>query len=86
MSEHSTTTGVLDRRELAHRRTGSLDVALWWDARFDIVEVEVRGAAGDAVCFTVERNRALYAFYHPYAYAAETAAFAAELLRLPAAA
>jgi hypothetical protein len=51
------------RIDLAHRRGDGIDVVLWWSPEDDSVAVEV-------LHLSVERSRALDAFYHPFAYAA----------------
>ena len=59
------------RRELAARRGDGLCVVLRWDPCGDAVTVSVADAhTGDRFEITVDRERALDAFYHPYAYAA----------------
>jgi hypothetical protein len=58
-------------RELAARDGDGLRVQLLWDPIADAVSVEVEdlsGASGFHVA--VARERALDAFYHPFAYAA----------------
>ena len=57
-------------RELAERRSGSVEILLLWDAERDQVEVSVFDWSTDAG-FHVEvaPGDALDAFYHPYAYA-----------------
>lgn len=46
-------------RELAHGTSNGTDVTLFWNER-----------TGANFQFAAEPNRALHAFYHPYAYAA----------------
>ena len=59
------------RIDLAHRRNDGIDVVLWWSPADDSVAVEVLHLASDeAFELVVERNQALDAFYHPFAYAA----------------
>ena len=58
-------------RELAAREADGLHVQLLWDAIADAVSVEVEDRrAGNGLHLAVERERALDAFYHPFAYAA----------------
>jgi hypothetical protein len=58
-------------RELAARESHGVRVLLLWHPRKDAVTVTVEDArAGHGFELTVERERALNAFYHPYAYAA----------------
>jgi hypothetical protein len=60
-----------ERRELAARKGDGLDVVLRWDPCEDAVTVSVADAhTGDRFEIAVDRERALDAFYHPYAYAA----------------
>jgi hypothetical protein len=59
------------RVDLAHRRNDGLDVVLWWSPEDDSVTVEVLHLATDrSFELVVARERALDAFYHPFAYAA----------------
>lgn len=57
-------------RELAQRLTGSDEVLLVWHPEVDRVEVSVRDVV-TGVGFHVEvaPDKAIDAFYHPYAYA-----------------
>ena len=58
-------------RELAARQSDGLHVQLLWDPIADAVTVEVEDMrAGSGVHVAVARERALDAFYHPFAYAA----------------
>jgi hypothetical protein len=59
------------RRELAHRVGDGIDVRLLWRASDDAISVVVYELRTGA-CFelSVERDQALNAFHHPYAYAA----------------
>jgi hypothetical protein len=70
------------RRELAHRVGGGLEVRLFWNADDNSTSVELFDAATETTLhFTVARERALDAFYHPFAHLRtmpdEAAAFAA---------
>ena len=57
-------------RELAARMTDGLHVQLLWDPIADAVSVAVEDLrAGDRFRLAVARERALDAFYHPFAYA-----------------
>jgi len=57
------------RRELAHRATGGIEVTLYWDARDDSTLIEVwQPATAEILTFGVARDRALEAFYHPFAH------------------
>lgn len=59
------------RIDLAHRRNDGIDVVLWWSPEDDSVAVEVLHLATDeSFELAVDRDRALDAFYHPFAYAA----------------
>jgi hypothetical protein len=63
---HATT-----RIELANRMSDGIDVTLWWSPQEDSVAVEVLHFASESSFeLVVERDRALEAFYHPFAYAA----------------
>jgi hypothetical protein len=58
-------------RELAARESDGLHVLLLWHPRANALTVEVEDARiGDGFQFAVEPERALDAFYHPFAYAA----------------
>jgi hypothetical protein len=58
-------------KELAARQRDGLCVVLYWYPREDAVTVSVADErTGDRFEIAVERERALDAFYHPYAYAA----------------
>jgi len=57
-------------RELAARRTGTVEVRLLWHADVDRVELSVRDAAtAEGFHIDVAPEEALEAFYHPYVYA-----------------
>jgi hypothetical protein len=58
-------------RELAARRRAGLSVVLRWHPDADAVTVKVADSrTGDRFEIRVDREHALDAFYHPYAYAA----------------
>jgi hypothetical protein len=58
-------------RELAVREDDGLAVVLLWDPCENAVTVSVADdRTGDHFEFAVDRQRALDAFYHPFAYAA----------------
>jgi hypothetical protein len=58
-------------QELASRESDGLSVVLFWHPRNDAVTVSVADSrTGECFQLAVERDRALDAFYHPYAYAA----------------
>jgi hypothetical protein len=60
-----------DTRELAARDSNGLHVLLLWHPREDELTVSVEDTrAGDRLQLAVARDRALDAFYHPFAYAA----------------
>jgi hypothetical protein len=57
--------------ELANRKGDGIDVTLWWSRDDDRVSVEVLHFGSESSFeLTVEGDRALDAFYHPFAYAA----------------
>ena len=59
------------RIDLANRKGDGIDVTLWWSPDDDSVAVEVLHFASESSFeLAVERDRALDAFYHPFAYAA----------------
>jgi hypothetical protein len=62
--------GDTPTRELAQRRSGTVEVLLLWHAEIDRVEVSLQDSATDAgFHIEVPPGNALDAFYHPYAYA-----------------
>jgi hypothetical protein len=57
------------RRELAYRVSGGIEVTLYWSADDNSTSVEVwQPASGETLLFTVARECALEAFYHPFAH------------------
>jgi hypothetical protein len=65
------TACTAETRELALRESDGVRVVLLWHPREDAVTVSVEDArAGHRFELDVERERALDAFYHPFAYAA----------------
>lgn len=57
------------RRELARRVSGDTQVALYWCADSNTTSIEVwQAGADEALVFVVARDRALDAFYHPFAH------------------
>ena len=58
-------------RELASRESDGLAVSLVWHPGDDAVTLSVSDSrTGDRFQLAVDRERALDAFYHPFAYAA----------------
>ena len=58
-------------RELAARQSDGVTVRLLWHPRENAVTVSVEdGCAGDCFDLAIAPERALDAFYHPFAYAA----------------
>jgi len=56
-------------RELAHRVSGGMEVTLFWCVDDDSIHIEVRQpATEESIHFPVARDRALDAFYHPFAH------------------
>ena len=59
------------RRELAQRVSGGLEITLYWSAADDSTSIEVfQPDSGEVVAFAVPPERALDAFYHPFAHLA----------------
>lgn len=59
---------VQPRRELARRSSGGIEVALYWSPLDNGTTVEVWEAASEErLVFAVPAERALEAFYHPFA-------------------
>ena len=64
-----------DTRELAARESDGLHVLLLWHPREDALTVSVEDSrAGDRFQLAVARDRALDAFYHPFAHLPSTSA------------
>ena len=60
------------RRELARRVSGGMEIALYWSAA-DNTSIEVwQPDSGETLAFAVRPERALDAFYHPFAHLALT--------------
>ena len=58
-------------KELAHRQNDGIEVTLLWHSDDDSVVVSIHDAKSDyAFQVGVPRDKALDAFYHPFAYAA----------------
>jgi hypothetical protein len=63
--------GTRETRELAARESDGIHVRLLWHPPKDAVTVSVEDArAGNRFQIAVAPERALGAFYHPFAYAA----------------
>jgi hypothetical protein len=59
------------RRELARRLNGGIEVALYWNPHDDSTSIEVwQPATEETLIFAVARDRALDAFYHPFSHLA----------------
>src|SRR5262249_3265186 len=56
------------RRELAQRQSGATEVTLYWSLADDSVHLEVWQRETGELTFGVARERALDAFYHPFAH------------------
>jgi hypothetical protein len=55
--------------ELAHRVSSGIEVTLYWSAFDDNTFIEVwQPASDETFAYTVARDQALDAFYHPFAY------------------
>src|SRR5215467_4677519 len=68
MQEQAGELLVQPRRELARRVSGGIEVALYWSPLDDSTTVEVCDAASEeTIVFAVPPERALEAFYHPFA-------------------
>jgi hypothetical protein len=60
---------VTTRRELAHRVSGGIEITLYWSEHDNSTSVEVsQASSGETLLFTVAGERALDAFYHPFAH------------------
>jgi hypothetical protein len=68
MEEQVSELVVQPRRELARRVSGGIEVALYWTPLDNSTAVEVWDSAHDeTLVFAVPPERALEAFYHPFA-------------------
>lgn len=65
-----TTRSLQTRRELAHRSSNGIEVALLWHPVDDALAVVVSDDNADSFELVVEPAEALDVFHHPYAYAA----------------
>ena len=65
------TSTATETRELAARESDGIHVALLWHPRENALTVSVEdGRVGSSFRLAVAPDRALDAFYHPFAYAA----------------
>jgi hypothetical protein len=65
----STATISHPRRELARRVTSGIEIALYWNAPDNSTIIEVwQPASDETFTYAVARERALDAFYHPFAH------------------
>ena len=61
------------RRELARRVSGGMEITLYWSAANNSTSIEVwQPDSGETLAFNVLPERALDAFYHPFAHFALT--------------
>ena len=59
-------------RELAHRAADGIEVTLYWSSTDNLVTVEVYDSGAETYFeLEVPSDRALDAFHHPFAYAAQ---------------
>jgi hypothetical protein len=66
-----TATALTDRRELDHRTSDGIEVTLFLSKSSNRVAIAVLDSySGESLEFDVDRDAALDAFNHPYAYAA----------------
>jgi hypothetical protein len=68
----------VDRRELARRGNGGLEITLYWNAEDNSTSVHIyQPATDETIAFPVAPDIALDAFYHPFAHLAGQEAAAA---------
>ena len=68
MKAHVGEPFIKPRRELARRVSGGIEVALYWSPLDNSTTVEVwEVASQETLVFAVTPDRALEAFYHPFA-------------------
>ena len=59
------------RRELARRVSGGIEITLYWSAADESTTIEAwQPDSGETLAFAVLPERALDAFYHPFAHLA----------------
>jgi hypothetical protein len=64
-----TRTDFQPRRELARRISGGVEITLYWWAADNTTSIEVwQPDSGETLAFDVRPERALDAFYHPFAH------------------
>jgi hypothetical protein len=57
------------RRELAQRQSGAMEITLYWSIADDSISLEGwQPETDETLAFGVARERALEAFYHPFAH------------------
>jgi hypothetical protein len=62
-------TNFQPRRELARRVSGGIEITLYWSAVDNRTSIEVwQPESGETLAFDVRPDRALDAFYHPFAH------------------
>ena len=65
----TTATSFQPRRELARRLSGGIEITLYWSAADNRTSIEVwQPESGETLAFAVPADRALDAFYHPFAH------------------
>ena len=65
----TSTTNFQPRRELARRVSGGIEITLYWSAADNRTSIEVwQPESGETLAFAVPADRALDAFYHPFAH------------------
>jgi hypothetical protein len=63
------------RVDLLHRNSGGVDVTLFWQPELDELTLRVADLNAERVIeLAVPRDRAKYAFHHPFPYALEQGA------------
>jgi hypothetical protein len=73
-AERATTT-TSTRVDLMHRSSGGVDVTLYWQPEVDALTLRVVDHNAErAIELDVARDRATYAFHHPFPYALEQGA------------
>jgi hypothetical protein len=62
-------TNLQPLRELARRVSGGIEITLYWSAADNRTTIEVwQPESGETLAFAVPPDRALDAFYHPFAH------------------
>jgi hypothetical protein len=66
---NTTTSTTIQRRELARRVSGGIEVTLYWSPEDGGTSIRIwQPASEETITFGVARERALDAYHHPFAH------------------